>query len=170
MVLAAAPTHRLARKPVVEPNDLDGLDFVTFDNDLPISREISRYLRQNGVEVNTIMRFDNIQTIKEAVMLGSGVSLVPLRILRSELAAGRLAAASLAVPLSRPVGIVHRKKKRFHRAAQAFLDLLVAWDGGVDVRAPAVDAAGHALGGGDALPTQPVDDVRRPDAVMAEDH
>jgi hypothetical protein len=32
--------------------------------------------------------------------------------------------------LYRPVGIVHRKKKRFHRAAQAFLDLLREPPGG----------------------------------------
>jgi DNA-binding transcriptional LysR family regulator len=50
---------------------------------------------------------------------------VPARILKSELEAGRLAAIQLAPPgLSRPLGIVFRKKKRFHRAAQAFLDLL----------------------------------------------
>ena len=140
MVVATAPGHPLARKALVEPRDLDGLDFVTFDDDLPISREIARYLRQNGVDVNTIMRFDNIQTIKEAVMLGSGVSLVPLRILRAELAAGRLAAAPLAMPLRRPVGIVHRKKKRFHRAAQACLDLLVPRRGEVQVDAPASQA------------------------------
>jgi ABC-type proline/glycine betaine transport system permease subunit len=31
----------------------------------------------------------------------------------------------IAAPgLFRPLGIIHRKKKRFHRAAQSFLDLL----------------------------------------------
>jgi DNA-binding transcriptional LysR family regulator len=115
----------LAGRERISPEDLNGVDFVTFDNDLPIGREISKYLRMHGVEVNTTMHFDNIQTIKEAVILGSGVSIVPARILHSELADGRLRAVSLAEPgLYRPVGIVHRKKKRFHRAAQAFLELL----------------------------------------------
>jgi DNA-binding transcriptional LysR family regulator len=125
MVLTTAPDHPLAKREFIEPKDLEGVDFITFDDDLPISREVSRYLRSSGVEVNAIMHFDNIQTIKEAVMLGSGVSIVPARILRSELAAGRLAAIPLTPPgLSRPLGIVYRKKKRFHRAAQAFLELL----------------------------------------------
>ena len=44
------------------------------------------------------MHFDNIQTIKEAVILGSGVSIIPRRILQAELAEGRLR----AVPLSEP--------------------------------------------------------------------
>jgi LysR family transcriptional regulator, transcriptional activator of the cysJI operon len=125
MVLTTCPSHPLAARDQIFPEDLNGVDFVTFDSDLPIGREISKYLRMHGVEVNTTMHFDNIQTIKEAVILGSGVTIVPARILQSELADGRLRAVPLAEPrLYRPVGIVHRKKKRFHRAAQAFLDLL----------------------------------------------
>lgn len=125
MVVAAAPTHGLAQQAEVQPRELSGLDFITFDDDLPIAREVHGYLRSHGVEVNAAMHFDNLQTIKEAVMLGSGVSIVPRRVLRSEVAEGRIAAIRLAAPgLYRPVGIIHRKKKRFHRAAEAFLKLL----------------------------------------------
>lgn len=125
MVLTAAPSHPLSQHACIFPEDLNGVDFVTFDDDLPISRELSRYFKAHGVEVNTTMRFDNIQTIKEAVILDSGVSIVPARILQAELADGRLCAVPLSAPgLFRPLGILHRKKKRFQRAAQAFLDLL----------------------------------------------
>jgi DNA-binding transcriptional LysR family regulator len=125
MVLAAAPSHPLAAMDQLRPGDLDGAEFISFDDDLPIARDISRYFRSNDVSVNSLMHFDNIQTIKEAVMLGSGVSIVPRRILRTEVAEGRIAAVPLAPPgLSRPVGIIHRKRKRFHRSAEAFLQLL----------------------------------------------
>jgi DNA-binding transcriptional LysR family regulator len=125
MVLATAPSNSLAGRVAVTPSDFGGAEFITFDDDLPIAREIHRYLRSYGVEVNASMRFDNIQTIKEAVMLGSGVSLVPRRVLRTEIAAGRIVAVPLAAPgLFRPVGIIHRKKKRFHRAARALLELM----------------------------------------------
>jgi DNA-binding transcriptional LysR family regulator len=125
MVLATEPSHALAKKATVDAGDLQGVDFITFDDDLPIAREISRYFRSHGVEVNATMHFDNLQTIKEAVMIGSGVSIVPLRVLRAEIAEGRIAGVRLAAPgLFRPVGIIHRKKKRFHRAAAAFLNLL----------------------------------------------
>ena len=125
MVLAAGPRHPLTLRDRIYPEDLNGVDFVTFDDDLPIAREIARYFRLHGVEVHTTMHFDNIQMIKEALVLGSGVSILPERILRAELADGRLRAVPLCEPgLSRPVGIIHRKKKRFHKAAQAFLTLL----------------------------------------------
>jgi DNA-binding transcriptional LysR family regulator len=136
MVLVAAPSHRLAGLPQVQPEDLAGAEFIAFDEDLPIARDISRYLRNHDVAVDASMRFDNIQTIKEAVMFGSGVSIVPRRILRAELAEGRIAAVPLAPPgLYRPLGIVHRKRKRFNRSARAFLDMLQE---GLCVQSPAI--------------------------------
>ncbi len=71
------------------------------------------------------LHFDNLQMIKEAVAHGSGVSIMPARAMAAEVAQGRLIPISIAAPdLYRQVGIVHRRKKRFHRAAQAFLELL----------------------------------------------
>ena len=125
MVVAAIPSHPLMRLKAVEPKDLDGVDFITFDDDLPIGRELSRYLRSHGVQPSKTLRFDNLNTVKEAVLLGNGVSIVPARVLKAELADGRVSCVPLAAPgLYRPLGIIHRKKKRFHRAAQALLDLL----------------------------------------------
>ena len=125
MVVAASPYHPLAEKGEVSPKDLTGLDFVGFDADLPISREVDRFLREHHVQVNMTLHFDNLQMIKEAVAHGSGVSIMPARAMAAEVAQGRLVPISIAAPdLYRPVGIVHRRKKRFHRAAQAFLELL----------------------------------------------
>ena len=71
------------------------------------------------------MHFDNLQMIKEAVVLGSGVSIAPVRVLEAEIRQGRLVAVKLKEPgLFRPLGIIHRKRKKFNRAAQSFLDLL----------------------------------------------
>jgi DNA-binding transcriptional LysR family regulator len=126
MVLAAAPDHPLARqRRPVAAEELKGVDFVGFDDDLPIRRDIDRFLRDHGVEVNLAMHFDNLQMIKEAVAHNVGVSIMPARIMREEVEQGRLVAIPIAAAeLHRPLGIIHRKKKRFHRVAQAFLDLL----------------------------------------------
>jgi DNA-binding transcriptional LysR family regulator len=125
MVIAASPHHPLTSLLEVRPEQLEGLDFVGFDEDLPIRREIDRFLREHHVHVNLTLHFDNIQMIKEAVAHGSGVSIMPARIMQEEVRQGRLVPIPIAdFRLYRPVGIVHRRKKRFHRAGQAFLDLL----------------------------------------------
>ena len=126
MRLAMPPSHTLAGRRLVSPSDLDGIDFIGFDEDLSIRREIDRFLRTRGVTVHMVMHFDNIQMIKEAVALGSGVSILPARSMQAEIERGRLVAAGLEAPgLVRPVGIVHRRRKKFNRAAQAFLELLL---------------------------------------------
>jgi LysR family transcriptional regulator, transcriptional activator of the cysJI operon len=127
MAVAASPYHPLAKNSAVRPEDLDGVDFIAFDEDLPIRRDIDRFLREHHVHVNVTLHFDNIQMMKEAVAHGSGVSIMPARVMEQEVAQGRLVPIAIAgFELFRPVGIVHRRKKRFQRAGQALLDLLRA--------------------------------------------
>lgn len=126
MTVAAPPSHPLAKKPVLLPADLNGQEFVGFDEELIIRRELDHFFRQQGIEISLAMQFDNIQMIKEAVALGSGISILPARTMQAEIAQGRLVSIPLHAPeLVRPVGIVHRKRKRFSHAVQSFLELLL---------------------------------------------
>ncbi|MCU1273010.1 MAG: transcriptional regulator, LysR family, partial [Bryobacterales bacterium] len=126
MTVAAPPSHPLAQRPVLLPADLVGQDFIGFDEDLSIRRELDRFFREQGIEMRLTMQFDNIQMIKEAVALGSGISILPARTMQAEIAQGRLVSIPLHAPeLVRPVGIVHRKRKRFSRAEQSILELLL---------------------------------------------
>jgi LysR family transcriptional regulator, transcriptional activator of the cysJI operon len=126
MTVAAPPSHPLAAKPVLLPADLDGQDFVGFDEELMIRRELDHFFREHSIEIRLTMQFDNIQMIKEAVELGSGISILPARTMQTEIAQGRLVSIPLHAPeLVRPVGIVHRKRKRFSHAVQSFLELLL---------------------------------------------
>jgi LysR family transcriptional regulator, transcriptional activator of the cysJI operon len=134
MHVAVPPAHPLAAKDEIAPEDLDGLDYIGFDEELPISREVNRYLRAHGVSVNQAMHFDNIQMIKEAVALGSGIAILPARTMRAEIAQGRLLAVRLKSPgITRPIGIAHRRRKKFNAATQSFLDLLLSSEAPQDV-------------------------------------
>jgi LysR family transcriptional regulator, transcriptional activator of the cysJI operon len=124
MVVACGAGHRLSGRSSLTPGELDGIEFIAFDEDLPISRDIERFLREHGVKVHVVMRFDNIQSMKEALRMGSAVSILPAPMLESDVAEGRLKTISLSAPLFRPLGIIHRRRRSFQRAAQVFLDLL----------------------------------------------
>ena len=129
MQVAAPPSHAFASRAEVFPEDLNGQDYVAFDEDLSIRREIDKFLRSHGVNVNVTMHFDNIHTIKEAVAVGSGISILPARTMQAEVAQGALAAVRLHAPeLLRPVGIVHLRRKKFNAATRSFLDLLLQPD------------------------------------------
>ena len=126
MQVAVPPSHPFAERGEVYPADLNGQTFVGFDEDLSIRRELDWFFKAQGVEVNLAMHFDNIHTIKEAVVLGTGISILPARTMQGEIAEGRMVAVKLNAPgLVRPVGVVHRKRRKLNRAAQAFVDLLL---------------------------------------------
>lgn len=124
MVVACGSSHNLSGRISLAPGELDGVDFIAFDEDLPISRDIERFLKEHGVKVHVVMRFDNIQSMKEALRIGTAVSILPAPMLASDVAEGRLKTISLSAPLFRPLGIIHRRRRSFQRAAQVFLDLL----------------------------------------------
>lgn len=124
MVVACNPGHRLAGRDRISVAELAGEAFIGFDEDLPISREIERFLRDHGVRVQVPLRFDNIQSMKEALRLEPAVSILPLPMLEDDIAEGRLVAVPLAEPLTRPLGVLQRRKKVLTRAARVFLEVL----------------------------------------------
>ncbi len=125
MVFVCHPTHRLARRKLVTAADLNGENFVAFDADLRIRKAIDRCLRQHEAKVNVVMEFDNIETIKQAIAIGAGVSILPRPTILKEVGNRTLAAAPLAMPeLVRPLGIIHRRGKLFTPTITRFLELL----------------------------------------------
>jgi len=126
MVVAAAPNHSLARLRTVSAKDLSGATFVGFDDDLPIQNQIERYFRDHRVTVDINLRFDNLVMIKQAVAHGAGISIMPKRVMREDIAANRLVALHLDPPeLFRPVRIIHRRRKSLNQVASGLLDLLI---------------------------------------------
>lgn len=127
MTVALYPTHPFAGREVLSPDDLNGEHFIAFDEEVIIRRELDRFFREHGVEIDVVAQFDNIQSIKEAVVLGSGISILPERTMQAEIEQGRLVSVPLHAPeLVRPTGIIHRKKKKLTRAALEFLSLITA--------------------------------------------
>ncbi len=126
MTVAVYPSHELADRAMLVPADLDGQDFIAFDEEVIIRRELDRFFRDHDVTISIVMQFDNIQSIKEAVMLGSGISILPERTMLAEVEQGRLVSVPLHAPeLVRPTGIIHRRKKKFTRAGREFLKMVV---------------------------------------------
>lgn len=129
MAVAVPAGHPLAYKRALLAADLDGQQFIAFDEEVIIRREVDRYLREHNVDVVRVMQFDNIQSIKEAVGSGHGVSILPQPSIVSDADQGRLVAVPLDAPgFVRPVAVIHRRRKKLNRATQAFLDLLLSRD------------------------------------------
>ena len=130
MVLAVHPSHRLAKRGAVDVRELHGETFVGFDQDLPIRRTIDKFLRHHDVSFSIAMEFDNIETIKRAVEIPSGVAILPEPTLAREVEAGSLAVVRIEGqdarhPLKRPLAVIHRRNHELGLTASRFLKLLI---------------------------------------------
>ncbi len=146
MVIVCAPAHPLAGLDEAPLTSLAGLPLVAFDSDLVIRHEIDRVLDAQGVEPEIVMEFDNIETIKRAIEIDAGVSILPEPSVSREVAAGtlarvRIADADVARQLTRPLGIIRGRNRPLAPTVQRFLDLLRGHAADLDV-AP-VAAAAH---------------------------
>jgi DNA-binding transcriptional LysR family regulator len=129
MVLVCHPGHRLARRRTVAAGDLEGERFVAFDRDLAIRKAIDRVLKQANVRIQVVMEFDNIETIKQAIGIGAGISVLPRPTVAKEVGIRTLVAVPLAIPgLTRPIAIIHRRGRRLAPVVARFVELLRSAD------------------------------------------
>jgi DNA-binding transcriptional LysR family regulator len=124
LVLACHPQHPFARLRSVRLKALNGERFVSFELDQPTRKALDKILRRQGVTVQHVMEFDNIETVKRAVELNCGVAVVPQATVRQEVANHTLAAVALEGDYFRTLGAVYRRSKVLSPALKQFLTLL----------------------------------------------
>jgi len=125
MLLVVPPGHPLADCGSISIHDLAGADYVGFTEDLTIRREIDRWLRRSKVAVNIVHEFDNIENIKRAIEIGTGLALLPGPTVAREVAAGSLVTLPVHdVQMFRPLGIVHKRHKQLTNAVTKLIELL----------------------------------------------
>ncbi len=125
MVLVCSPHHPLTKHRSATLEKLSGEPFVAFQAGLKIRDEIDRALALYKVRVKIALEFDNIETIKRAIEIGAGVSLLPEPTIAREVESGSLVQIPLdGVALDGPLGIIHRRDRKLNETAQQFIQLL----------------------------------------------
>ncbi len=125
LVLICAPQHPFAAFSEISIKRLDGENFIGFERDIATRRALDRILRRNGVKVQYVMEMDNIETIKRGVEVGAGISIVPEPAIGQEVKNETLVVVQLAdETLTRPLGIISKRGRRFTPAVQEFIDFL----------------------------------------------
>ncbi|HXP61104.1 MAG TPA: LysR family transcriptional regulator substrate-binding protein, partial [Dongiaceae bacterium] len=75
--------------------------------------------------VQTVMEFDNVETIKRAVEIDSGVAIVPETTVEQEARGRTLVAVGLENGnCVRPVGLIYKKSRVLSPAMKRFIELL----------------------------------------------
>jgi DNA-binding transcriptional LysR family regulator len=125
LVAICHPSHPLAKLRTLKLGQLQDQKFIAFEPDIPTRKAIDKFLRDHGVTVRTVMEFDNIETVKRAVEIEAGVSVVPQGTVAQEVAKQTLAAIPFSdATLTRPVAVIYKKNKVLSPAMKQFIDTL----------------------------------------------
>jgi LysR family transcriptional regulator, transcriptional activator of the cysJI operon len=125
LVLICAPDHPFARRRHIELKRLDGQNFVAFEKNIASRRAIDQIFEENGIHVNIVVEFNNIETIKRSVEIGAGVSIVPLMSVQRELQSRALTQVQFTREhFVRPLGIIVRSRHVLTPAAEKLIELM----------------------------------------------
>jgi DNA-binding transcriptional LysR family regulator len=125
LALVCSTKHPLARENEVDMSVVQFERFIGFEEQIPTRGWIDGIFKRYGLSVKPAMEFDNIETVKRAVELNAGVSILPATAIEQEIAAGTLKAVALAnEKFVRPTGVIVRKNKILTRPAKYFISLL----------------------------------------------
>ena len=125
LVLVCSPKHPLAGEAKADIHKLQFERFIAFEKDVPTRIWIDNILSRYSTVVRTVMEFDNVETVKRAVEINAGVSILPQATVIQEVASGTLK----AIPFSneqflRPTGVIVRKGRTLSQAARYLIEIL----------------------------------------------
>jgi len=125
LVMICHPQHPLAKSKNIKIKALTGLKFIGFEPDIPTRKAIDKVLRERDVQVNVVMEFDNIETVKRAVEIDAGIAIVPQGTVTQEISKQTLAAVAIEdADLFRPLAAIYKKNKVLSPAMKQFLAVL----------------------------------------------
>ena len=125
LVLITHPQHPLAKRTEIELRELQGHKFIGFDPDIPTRKAVDHIFRENKLEIEPVMEFDNIETVKRAVEIDHGIAVVPLATVLQEGRQGSLSIVTFkGKEFTRPLAILHRKGRVLTPAMKKFIETL----------------------------------------------
>ena len=106
---------------------LAGIKFVGFDQQSPTRKALDKVFREYHVAPDYTMEFDNVETVKRAVEINSGVAIVPEATVLEEVANRTLAIVRIEDrDFARPLAAIHTRTKVLSPAMEQFIALLKA--------------------------------------------
>jgi DNA-binding transcriptional LysR family regulator len=125
LVVICNPQHPIGKLKAVGINELAEEKFIGFDQDIPTRKATDQMFRDHKIDPDPVMEFDNIETVKRAVEINAGISIVPQATVKQEVQQGLLKAVPLkGTNVTRPLAIIHRKGRVLTPAMKKFISTL----------------------------------------------
>ena len=125
LIVAMNPQNPLSKKKSLKIEELEGVDFIAFEKDIPTRKATDEILKKAGINVSIVMEFDNVETVKRGLEINAGVAIIPKNTVSNETDRKQLITARLdnGVHL-RPLSIVHKKTRMLTPALRSFIETM----------------------------------------------
>ncbi len=119
LVFVCSTDDNLSKLKKMSFNKMNNKNFIAFIKEIPTRDAIDKILLKENITVNIKQEFDNIETLKRSIELGTGVSILPINTIIQEVKNNSL----ISIPLSdgkyfRTTGIITRKDRTLSRAIE----------------------------------------------------
>ena len=125
MILICPPDHKLSRQKIIAPQQISGENLIGFNKNLEIRKQIDHFLKRHNIDIEESLEFDNIESIKRAVEISTGISILPEPTIAQEKKNGSLT----GIPFTnndfvRPLGFTQRQNKKLNSSVLNFMEFL----------------------------------------------
>jgi DNA-binding transcriptional LysR family regulator len=125
LVLICHPQHPFAKANAVSLSAISGQRFIGFQPDIPTRKAIDKILKDRAIQVQHVMEFDNIETVKRAVEIDAGISIVPQGTILQEVSKQTLVQVEMEdAEFFRPLAVIYKKNKVLSPAMKQFIAIL----------------------------------------------
>lgn len=124
LVFVLSPQHSWAVSQRVDRESIPKEPFVLHNRTSYTFRLVEQYFEADGITLNRAIEIGNIDAMKEVVMLGLGIGVLPSWVVTKEVEAGSLVTFPLGKrKLKRTWGILHRHERTLRLPEKSFISL-----------------------------------------------
>ncbi len=128
LTLVVPPGHPLAGRPRVTVRELGEYQFVAHHARTPARDRIFELFRQHRTPLNICVDLATLETIKDFVIRGVGIAILPRLTVADEIDSGKLIEVPVTgMKIEKTLRLVYRRESGLSHAARSFLDLIHDW-------------------------------------------
>ncbi|MCH2036103.1 MAG: LysR family transcriptional regulator [Puniceicoccaceae bacterium] len=125
LILACNPEHPFALSEEVDIHELNKQKIIGFEPDIPTRKATDKIFKDSDIDVDLVMEFDNVETVKRAVEINAGIAIIPKTTVIREEAQGLLKVVTFKdQTYTRPLALIHRKGRVQTPAMKKLIELL----------------------------------------------
>ena len=125
MLLVTHPSHSLARKKRITPQDLQQQRFILFERGSSSRRIIDEFFARESIQPVIVMETQNVEILKALVRVGMGMTFVPYQAVSREVRGGHFFSARIVgADLIRQAAWVYPRTNRLPRMVDEMIQTL----------------------------------------------